>query len=410
MAGVNCGSLSRIHELHSRTIRKRNSRRSCVRCNYSGCCVLSRAAWNATAGCSRFREPPCVVGCPTVCIVDFEHSCDAAGAAESTGAARISRVCGDWSWLSGAEGKKTRKIDSIQIIETEDRMVEKDGEAIRGTRRLEVRRAMIVTAGVVAVVAAVLAFIWAMQRRIMYFPTSVVPAPSAIGLNDVEAVTFETMDGLSLSGWFFAVSGPSPPVTVLVFNGNAGNRAHRAPLAAALRHHGFQVLLVDYRGYGGNPGAPSKDGLAADARAARTYLAGRPDVELSRLVYFGESLGTAVAVDLADEHPPSALVLRSPFTSMIDLGRYHYRFLPVGLLLRDRFSAIDQIRRIRVPLLVIAGAQDRIVPIDNTRRLYDAAMEPKTLLVLSDADHNDYELLAGVEMIQAIVRFLQPLN
>jgi hypothetical protein len=222
-------------------------------------------------------------------------------------------------------------------------------------------------------------------------------------------VTFETGDGLRLSGWFFAAPGASPRVTVLVFNGNAGHRAHRSPLAAALHRHGLQVLLVDYRGYGGNPGTPSENGLAADSQAARAYLAGRPDVDRSRIVYFGESLGTAVAVALAVEHPPAALVLRSPFTSMIDLGRHHYPFLPVRLLLRDRFAAIDRIQHVRVPLLVIAGGQDRIVPIDNSRRLYDAAVAPKTLVVLPDADHNDFELLAGVEMIQAIVRFLQPL-
>ncbi len=269
---------------------------------------------------------------------------------------------------------------------------------------------MIVTAGYFAVMAAVLALIWTMQRRFIYFPASEVPAAGDIGLTDVEPVTFETIDGLKLGGWLVAASGPLPRVTVLVFNGNAGNRAHRGPLAAALQRHGFQVLLIDYRGYGGNPGAPSKDGLAADGRAARAYLAGRPDIDLSRLVYFGESLGTAVAVDLAAEHPPAALVLRSPFTSLGDLGQYHYPFLPVRLLLRDRFEAIDQIRRIRVPLLVIVGGHDRIVPIANSRRLYEAAMSPKTLLVLPDADHNDDELLAGDEMIQAIVRFLQPLT
>ncbi len=271
-------------------------------------------------------------------------------------------------------------------------------------------RPMIIAAGSVAVVAAVLALIWTMQRRLMYFPTSGVPTPGEIGLTDVETVTFETTDGLGLSGWFVAASGPSPHVTVLVFNGNAGNRAHRGPLAAALHRHGLQVLLVDYRGYGGNPGAPTENGLAADSRAARAYLAGRPDVDLSRLVYFGESLGTAVAVNLAVEHPPAALVLRSPFTSMADVGQHHYPFLPVRLLLRDRFAAIDRIRRIRVPLMVIAGGRDRIVPIDNSRRVYEAAVTPKTLLVLPDADHNDDELLAGDEMIRAIVRFLQPLR
>jgi fermentation-respiration switch protein FrsA (DUF1100 family) len=171
----------------------------------------------------------------------------------------------------------------------------------------------------------------------------------------------------------------------------------------------LQVLLIDYRGYGGNPGAPTENGLAADSRAARQYLAGRPDVDASRLVYFGESLGTAVAVSLAVEQPPAALILRSPFTSMADVGQYHYPFLPVRLLLRDRFASIDHIRQIRAPLLVIAGGRDRIVPLDNSQRLYDAAATPKTLLVLPDAEHNDYELLAGDEMIEAIARFVGPL-
>ena len=264
-------------------------------------------------------------------------------------------------------------------------------------------------AGYVAVIAAVLALIWTTQRRLMYFPADAVLTPAEVGLDGVEPVTFETSDGIELSGWFLAASGSSPRVTVLVFNGNAGNRVYRAPLATALHEQGLQVLLVDYRGYGGNPGAPTEKGLALDSRAARAYLAGRPDVDASRLVYFGESLGTAVAVDLAVERPPAALILRSPFTSMTDLGRHHYPFLPVRLLLRDRFEAIDHIQRIHAPLLVIAGGRDRIVPIENSRRLYDAAVAPKTLLALPNADHNDDELLAGDEMIQAIVRFLRPL-
>ena len=261
-----------------------------------------------------------------------------------------------------------------------------------------------------AFIAIFLVVIWALQRRMMYFPTRAVPAPAEIGITGIEPISFETTDGLGLSGWFMAAAGRSPRVTVLVFNGNAGNRAHRTRLAVALRRHGLQVLLVDYRGYGGNPGSPTETGLGIDSRAARGFLAARPDVDASRLVYFGESLGTAVAIDLAVEHPPAALVLRSPFTSMSDLGRYHYPFLPVRLLLRDRFEMLEKIRRIRAPLLVVAGERDQIVPIDNTRRLYDAASAPKTLLVFPDADHNDDELLAGEEMIRAIIGFLQPLG
>ena len=175
---------------------------------------------------------------------------------------------------------------------------------------------------------------------------------------------------------------------------------------AALRDHGYQVLLFDYRGYGGNRGAPSEAGLLADARAARAYLLGRADVEASRLVYFGESLGGAVAIALAGEHEPAAMVLRSPFTSLVDVGRVHYSFLPVSLFLWDRFASIDAIGDITCPMLVVAGDRDRIVPVGQSRRLFDAARGPKELVILAGGDHNDPQVAVGEEMIGAVVRFL----
>ena len=268
-------------------------------------------------------------------------------------------------------------------------------------------RLLLFAAAGVLLLAVFLALLWMLQRRLIYFPFGGLPAIAEAGLAGVEPVSFETSDGLTLNAWFVPAMGPPPHVTVLVFNGNAGNRLHRVPLAAELRRHGFHVLLTDYRGYGGNPGTPSESGLSADARAARAYLIDRADVDPSRLVYFGESLGTGVAVDLAAEHPPAALILRSPFTSIADLGQHHYPFVPVRLLLRDRFASSDQIARIHVPLLVIAGERDRIIPIEHSRRLYRAANEPKTLVVVPGADHNDYELLAGEEMVRTIAAFLR---
>jgi fermentation-respiration switch protein FrsA (DUF1100 family) len=258
----------------------------------------------------------------------------------------------------------------------------------------------------VALAAVLLVTLWAGQRRLIYFPDSRVPAPGAAGLAGVEEVVFRADDGTRLAGWFVPADDRVPRGTVLAFNGNAGNRAYRAPFASALRRHGLNVLLFDYRGFGGSTGSPTESGLMADGRAALAYLMTRRDVDPLRLVFFGDSLGTAVATALAAAHPPAALVLRSPFASIADVGAVHYPFLPVRLLLRDRFSAIDLIPRVTSPLLVIMGGRDQIVPPDHSRRLYEAATARKEILVLPEADHNDVELLAGDEMIDAIVGFL----
>jgi fermentation-respiration switch protein FrsA (DUF1100 family) len=258
----------------------------------------------------------------------------------------------------------------------------------------------------VAVALGLLLVLWLGQRQLMYFPLGDVPTLAALGLDDVDPVTFDTADGLRLSGWLFTVAGEAPHATVVVFNGNAGNRSYRVPLATALQRRGLQVLLFDYRGFGGNPGTPTERGLAVDARAAREFLVSRHDVDAERLIYFGESLGTGVAVNLAVEHPPAALVLRSPFTSMADVGQYHYWWLPVRWLIQDRYDSLRLIADVQSPLLVIAGERDRIVPAEQSRRLYEAAKSPKTLLSLPDVDHNDYELLAGETMIAGIAKFL----
>jgi uncharacterized protein len=258
-----------------------------------------------------------------------------------------------------------------------------------------------------SIAAALLLLLWAMQRRLIYFPIGVVPSLASLGLADVQPVTFDTADGLRLDGWFFPVNGAEPPQTILVFNGNAGNRAYRLPFAAALRRRGFHVMLFDYRGFGGNPGSPTERGLASDARAAREYLIGRHDVDPARLIYFGESLGTAVAVELATELPPAALILRSPFTSMADVGQYHYWWLPVRLLIRDRYDSLARISRVKSPLLVIAGERDRIVPFDQSRRVYESSGSAhKRFLSIPNADHNDEDLLDGDAMIEEITRFL----
>jgi fermentation-respiration switch protein FrsA (DUF1100 family) len=258
------------------------------------------------------------------------------------------------------------------------------------------------------IVFAVAAVVWTQQRKLVYFPFGDVPAPEAIGLAGGSPVTFPTSDGLTLNGWYVTRT-PEPLFTVIVFNGNAGNRALRAPLADVLARHGLAILLFDYRGFGGNPGSPSETTLKADARAARMHVLARDDVDPRRIVYFGESLGSAVAAELAVAHPPAALILRSPFTSMAEVGQIHYPVLPVRWLLRDKFATVDRIAAVRVPLLVIAGDRDRIVPVDQSRRLYEMASQPKSLLIIAGADHNDDTLLTGRAMIDGILEFLRKL-
>ena len=260
---------------------------------------------------------------------------------------------------------------------------------------------------VIASVAVFLLVLWLAQRSLIYFPHGRVPAPASVGLPSAALTSFTTDDGVDLEGWFVPAREPTADRTIVVFNGNAGNRAHRATLAASLAARGFATLLVDYRGYGGNPGLPSERGLYRDARAALRYLASRGDVNMSRVVYFGESLGAAVAVELATEFQPSALILRSPFSSLIAIGAHHYPLLPVRPLLRDRYPSIERIGRLTCPLLVIAGTDDRIVPNADTQLLFDAARDPKEMLLIDGADHNDEALMWGPTVLGKIARFLQ---
>jgi fermentation-respiration switch protein FrsA (DUF1100 family) len=254
----------------------------------------------------------------------------------------------------------------------------------------------------VLAIVSVLALLWLVQRQLIYLPTQEVPAPP----RGVERVTFRTEDGLTLAAWLMQSRAGTERGTVLVFNGNAGNRAQRVPLGLALANEGFSVLLTDYRGYGANPGSPSEEGLAMDARAALEYLRSERGVAWNRLAFFGESLGAGVAVGLAEEMPPAALVLRSPFASLADIASVHYAWVPASLLLRDRYANAERVAAIDVPVMVIAGSDDRIVPIEQSSEVFEAANAPKRMLVIEGARHNDLELLSGAKMVEGMTEFL----
>jgi hypothetical protein len=246
-----------------------------------------------------------------------------------------------------------------------------------------------------------------LQRRLIYFPfPAQVPRAEAVvaGARDV---MLRTVDGLALGAWLVEAGEPDRGVAVLVANGNAGNRSLRAPLARALASAGLAVLLFDYRGYGGNPGRPSEQGLARDVRAAYRFLIEEAEVAPARLLYYGGSLGSAVVTELATEHPPAGLVLRSPFVDLASVGRVHYPFLPVRQLLRDRYPLADYLAGVEVPTTVVYGSRDSIVPPHQSRAVAAAAAGETRVVEIAGADHNDLALLEGEKLIEAVVELAE---
>jgi uncharacterized protein len=243
----------------------------------------------------------------------------------------------------------------------------------------------------------------ALQRQLTYFPdASPVPRADEVmpGSRDV---TLHTEDGLELGAWFVPSTGREDTgMAVLFAPGNGGNRAGRAVFAERLSRLGFEVLLMDYRGYGGNPGSPSEAGLAADAMAAVRALEelGYPS---SRTLYFGESLGTGVVAALQAERPPAGVILRSPFTSLADVGAHHYPWLPVRALIRDRFPVLERFEESDEPVTVIYGDRDSVVPTELSARVADGLPNLAERLVLPGVDHNDPPMF-GPRVADAVVR------
>lgn len=261
--------------------------------------------------------------------------------------------------------------------------------------RARIERVLTSLAWVVGALVLLTAGLWLAQRQIVYLPDREMPtAPS-----DVRVRTAETADGLVHRVWLVPAVGESV-ARVLVFNGNAGNKAHRLPLARSLAVEGMEVVLFDYRGYGGTAGSPTEEGLVTDAEALAEVVFDSP----LPVVFFGESLGGGVATGLATR--PDALVLRSPFTSLGDMARAHYPLVP-SFLLKDRYPVEDQVAAIEVPLLVVLGGRDSIVPPSLSRRVFEAAPGPKELVEMEGMDHNDPGLSSGVQLAATVRGFLE---
>ena len=239
----------------------------------------------------------------------------------------------------------------------------------------------------VGVYGLLLVVMFLFQRNLMYYPPREAPeiAPyAATGLSEIQV---ESPDGIKLTHWYRPPDGPDQPLVVL-FHGNAGHIGDRVRKYQALMADGGGLLLASYRGYGGNPGKPNEDDMTADAQAVMGYLESQ-GIDPGRIVLYGESLGTGLAVKLAAKWPVAGLILEAPPGSVADVAQAHYWYLPAKWLTLDRWDVLDEIASKSAPLLVIHGDRDKTVPQRFGRRLYEAAPEPKAALFLEGASHND---------------------
>lgn len=230
------------------------------------------------------------------------------------------------------------------------------------------------------------AFVYAKQRDMMYIPSLERVAPADVGLDAVEEVALTTASGVELVSWFAQPQAGRP--TVLFFHGNAGAVNHRAHRFRELMGHGYGVFVLGYPGYGGNAGEPSEPGLHEAAQLAYDYLR-ESGIDFGDIVIYGESIGSGVAVQLAARVDAKGLVLEAPMSSAVAVAREHYPLLVAAFFLRDSYRSEDYIERIDMPLLVIHGKMDAIIPLRLGQELVDRATEPKKLVVIEGAGHNN---------------------
>ena len=225
-----------------------------------------------------------------------------------------------------------------------------------------------------------------LHRYFIYVPDPARVAPKDAGLAGVEEVVFKAADGTRLIAWYRPAQAGKP--TLLYFPGNSGNAADRAGKIKAIGADGYGVFMLNYRRYGGSGGRPTEKRVAADAVSAYDYLRGL-GVAPDDIAVYGESLGTAVATRLCLQRKAQALVLEAPFTSVVDVGLLMWPLLPLNYIMVDQYRTIDRIGNVDVPLFIIHGGRDVVIPLDQARRVLHAAQEPKTLSVVPRAGHND---------------------
>jgi fermentation-respiration switch protein FrsA (DUF1100 family) len=250
-----------------------------------------------------------------------------------------------------------------------------------------------------------IAYVKYMELRGIFFPSQKIEAtPAAVEIS-FEDVYVKTADGEMLHGWFI----PHAEVyfTLLFFHGNAGNIGHRVEKIAMLREIGLNIYIIDYRGYGRSTGRPSERGLYRDAEAAYGYLVSERKILPERIILYGESIGSAVAVDLASRHPVGGVILEGGFSSGRDIAGRIYPFIP-PFLVSDIFNSLLKIPMVQSPKLFLHSRQDEVVPFSLAKKLFDAAVPPKTLVELQGG-HNTSFIDSSRTYLSAIFSFIQSL-
>lgn len=232
-------------------------------------------------------------------------------------------------------------------------------------------------------------YLFLKQRNLLYFPVKAVEAPAEYGLDEMVPVALNAGDGVRLAAWYKA-AGKNGPV-VVYFHGNAGHLGDRREKFKAFIQEGFGLLALSYRGYGNSQGEPSEEGIYKDARAAISYLLAQ-HIPVSRMIFFGESLGSGVAVQMATEYREvKAIVLEAPYTSIEDRAAELYPYIPVRFLLRDKFCSYKKIGQVQRPILVFHGKKDTVMPVKFGEKLFSLANEPKKIYLFEEVGHTDFD-------------------
>lgn len=245
-----------------------------------------------------------------------------------------------------------------------------------------------------------------LEEKFIFYPLAAIDeTPRNVGLA-FDDISFSTADGVQLNGWF--VPTPGAQTTLLWFHGNAGNISHRLENIRLLHDRvEINTFIFDYRGYGRSQGQPSEEGTYRDGEAALRYLRSRKDVDPKRIVFFGRSLGAAVAAELATREDALALILETPFASIREMARVAFPFLPIGPLLRTRYDTVEKVKRVKGPLLVVHGDRDEIVPFAQGQKVFDAAPQPKEFYAIRGAHHNDTYIVGGPAYFAALKDFIE---